>query len=159
MCVLVCLLFHHWFCSPSRSSSRFFLRKLHPYYCRSERDIDNVQHSTDRAISSAQVARAIFKSLVALNHGPLSASFTFISWNLPCASVAGGVSRPRSGALVHNTLIDSTTVRFCPPQKTGFMVSVHRFVNITLLTLVQASSIGRPGGVSGYPRAWYRSVS
>ena len=76
-------------------SSRFFLRKLHPYYCRSKRDIANIQHSTDRAISAAQVALAIIKSLVALNHEPLLSAP-----NLPCASVAGGVSRPRSGALV-----------------------------------------------------------
>ena len=30
VCVLVFLLFRRWFCSPSRSSSRFFLRNLHP---------------------------------------------------------------------------------------------------------------------------------
>ena len=71
VCVLAVLLFRRWFCSPSRSSSRFFLRKLHPYYCRSERDIASIQHSTDRAISSAQVALASIKSLVALNHGSL----------------------------------------------------------------------------------------
>ena len=29
-CVLVFLLFRRWFCSPSRSSSRFFLREFHP---------------------------------------------------------------------------------------------------------------------------------
>ena len=80
VCVLAVLLFRRWFCSPSRSSSRFFLRKLHPHYCRSERDLASIQHSTDRAISSAQVVLASIKSLVALNHGSLlSAPFTFIS--------------------------------------------------------------------------------
>ena len=80
MCVLVFLLFRRGFCSPSRPFSRFFLRKLHPYYCRSERDIADIQHSTDRASNSAQVALGIIKSLVALNYGPLlSAPFTFIS--------------------------------------------------------------------------------
>ena len=60
-------------------------------------------NSTENLISSAQVARGIIKSIVALNHGPLlSAPFTF-RWSLPCASVAGGVSRPRSGALVYST--------------------------------------------------------
>ena len=45
-------------------------------------------------------AEGISKSLVAPNHGPLlSVSFT-PSWIIPRASVAGGVSRPRSGALV-----------------------------------------------------------
>ena len=78
VCVLVFLLFRRWFCSQCRSSSRFILRKLHPYYCRSERDIANIQHSTDRAISSAKVALGMIKSLVALNRGPLlSAPFTF----------------------------------------------------------------------------------
>ena len=48
-----------------------FLRKFHLYYCRSERDIANIPHSTDRTISSAQVALGIVKSLVALNHGPV----------------------------------------------------------------------------------------
>ena len=74
-------------------------RKLHPYW-RSERDIANkhTQHST------GQSALGIFKSLDAPNnHAPLrSAAFTF-SCILPCASVAGGVSRPRSGAVVPNT--------------------------------------------------------
>ena len=73
VCARSFLLFRRWFCSPSRSSSRYFLRKLHPSYCRSERNITNTQHSTDRALG-------IIKSLVALNHGPLlSAPFTFIS--------------------------------------------------------------------------------
>ena len=61
----------------------FFAKYTLPYYYyRSERDIANKQHSTgeDRAISSAQVALGIIKSLVALNHGPLlSASSTLIS--------------------------------------------------------------------------------
>ena len=40
----------------------------------------------------------------------------------------------------HNKLMHSTAVRFCPPQKRASIVSVHRLINITLLTLVQASS-------------------
>ena len=39
----------------------------------------------------------------------------------------------------HDKLMHSTAaVIFCPPQKTGFIVSVHRLININLLTLVQA---------------------
>ena len=57
--------------------------------------------SQHRAISSAQVALGLIKSLVAPNHGLLlSAPFTF-RCIFPVASVAGGASRPRSGALVH----------------------------------------------------------
>ena len=52
-------------------------RKVHPY-CRSERDIPRKRTTQHRAISSAQVALGIIKSLVAPNHGPLlSAPFTF----------------------------------------------------------------------------------
>ena len=81
MCVLVFLLFRRCFCSPCRSSSsRLFLHKLHPYYCRSKRDIANIQHITDRVISSAQGALAIIKSLVALNHGPLLRCPLHIYW-------------------------------------------------------------------------------
>ena len=55
-----------------------FFANFSLHSCRSKRDIANIQHSTDRAISSAQVALGIIKSLVALNHGPLlSAPFTF----------------------------------------------------------------------------------
>ena len=39
----------------------FFLFKLHPYYSRSERDIADKQHSTDRTISSTQIALGIIK--------------------------------------------------------------------------------------------------
>ena len=55
-----------------------FMRIIHPY-CRSERDIANKHTAQRRAISSAQVALGINKSLVASNHRPLlSASSTFI---------------------------------------------------------------------------------
>ena len=58
-------------------------------------------HSTAQATGSAyKAALGIIKSLDAPNHGPLlSAAFTS-SCILPCASVLGGVSRPRSGALI-----------------------------------------------------------
>ena len=36
----------------------------------------------------------------------------------------------------------STVVIYCISSKTGFIVSVHRSLNITLLTLVQANSKG-----------------
>ena len=65
----------------SRSSSRFFPRKLYPY-CRSDlTSPTSTQRSTDSAISSAQVvALGIIKSLVAPNREPLlSAPFTFFS--------------------------------------------------------------------------------
>ena len=70
-----------------------------------ENDDENVsspkiQHSTDKAIGSAQQeALGTIKSLLASNHGPLfSAPFTFCCI-FPCSSVAGGASRLRSGAL------------------------------------------------------------
>ena len=69
-----------WFCCPSRSSLRYSLRKLCLYYCRTERDIANVQQSTDKAITSAQIALGIIKPQIALDHGPLlSAPFSSIS--------------------------------------------------------------------------------
>ena len=78
----------------------FPLRKLHPY-CRSERHAVSKHTAQRRATSSAQAALGIINSLFAPNHGPLlSASITCFSCILPCASVTGGVSRPRSGAPV-----------------------------------------------------------
>ena len=97
-------------------------------------------------ISSAQAAVGTIKSLVKKQLLALSNSlvapihgrpFTF-SCMLPCASVAGGVSRPRSGALVRILLI----CMWC---------DVHFFHGRWVS--------GRPGGVSGYSRAWCRSVS
>ena len=79
----------------SPSSFFLFFRKLR-LCCRPELDTA----SKHRAISSAQVALGIVKSLVAPNHGPLlSASFIFCSL-LDCASAADGC-RPRSGALLN----------------------------------------------------------
>ena len=69
----------------------------------------------------------------------LPPSYSVCSLNLPCASVAGasvagGVSRPRGGALV-----------------TVYPTHIEPQGN---------TSTGRLGGVSDYPRrAWYRSVS
>ena len=84
----------------SRSPCVPLSRKYHTYR-RSERDI--TKHTTPRrAISSAQAPLGIiFNSLFAPNnYGPLlPAPFTCISCVLPCSSVAGGVSGPRSGAL------------------------------------------------------------
>ena len=54
----------------------YFSRKVHPH-CRSQRDIASKHTSQHRAITFAQVALGIIKSLVAPNHGPLmSAPFT-----------------------------------------------------------------------------------
>ena len=78
---------------------RVFFRISHPY-CRAEHDIANEHTAQHKAISSAQVALGIIKSLVAPNHGPLLAAPSALSCILPCASVAGSISRPRSGALV-----------------------------------------------------------
>ena len=65
-------------CPPSRSASRFFLRKLHPY-CRSERDIANkntAQHRQDHQLCTSSSWH--YQLLVAPNRGPLlSAPFTF----------------------------------------------------------------------------------
>ena len=77
----------------------FFFLKLHRTGNQNVTSPIKHAHSTaQRAISSAQVALGLIKSLVAPNHGPLrSAPFTF-TCVLPCASVAGGVSCPRSRA-------------------------------------------------------------
>ena len=61
--------------------------------------ITNKHRSQHRPTSSAQVALGIMKSLVAPNHGSLSALVTTCC--ILCASIAGGVSRLRSGALVY----------------------------------------------------------
>ena len=65
----------------------------------------------------------------------------------------------------------STThpIGFVPPHKRVLrIVSAHRWINIvdpgTSYTVdptgvADLYSAGRPGGVSDYPRAWYRSVS
>ena len=82
----------------------FSPRKLHSD-CPSERDITNKHIVQTSAISSAYVALGNIKSLATPNYGPfLSAPFT-ISCILPCVSVAGGVSRPRGGALVILTAV------------------------------------------------------
>ena len=73
-------------------------RKIHPY-CRSECDIANKHTAQHRANSSTHVALGIITSLVAPNHGPLLSALSKFTRNLPCASVAGGVSSPRSEAL------------------------------------------------------------
>ena len=81
--------------------SSFLFRKIHPYW-RSERGVASKHTAQHRAVSSA-VSLAIIKSLVVPKHGPLLfAPFTFCCI-LPRASIAGGVSRPRSGALAQNT--------------------------------------------------------
>ena len=78
--------------------------------------VQHTQNSTDRAISSAQVAVGIFTSLVAAAHMglfflPRSHSPVFFNGCfLRCASVAGGVSRPRGGALVYHTGASTTAV-------------------------------------------------
>ena len=95
---------YSYFCSLqlivlSRSPCPSPPRKYHTY-CRSERDI-NKHTAQRRSISNAQASLGSINSLFAPNnHGPLlPAPFTCFSRILPCASVAGGISRPRSGAL------------------------------------------------------------
>ena len=77
------------------------LSMFHPpanYTRNADQNVTNPASTQHSVISSAQVALGIIKSLVAPNHGPLlSAPFACI---LPFASVAGVVSRSRSGALV-----------------------------------------------------------
>ena len=56
----------------------FFAKNTSSSYCRSERDIANIQDRTDRADGSAQVALGNIKSVVALSLRPvLSDPFTF----------------------------------------------------------------------------------
>ena len=65
----------------------FFVNYTRTTVLRSDCDIANIQHSTGRAIRSAQAPPGITKSLVALIHEPpLSAPFIFRK-NLPCVSV------------------------------------------------------------------------
>ena len=96
----------------------FCFRNLHPY-CRSERDTASKHTAKHRAMSSAQDILGIIKSLVSTYHGPLlSATFTF-SFILACARVAGGVSRPRSGArelfsINAKTSVTLTQLVLCP---------------------------------------------
>ena len=55
------------------------------------------------------------KTLVAPNHGPLlSAPFTLRCVVLPCASVAGGVTRPPSGALANLSCFSEILFGFAP---------------------------------------------
>ena len=81
------------------------LARLFYPYCPSERDIANKHTSHHSTVSSAQAALGtLFFLPVAPTYEPLiSAPVTWFSCILPCASVAGGVSRPRSGALLTNT--------------------------------------------------------
>ena len=66
--------------------------------------LPSTQHSAQHRAtinSSAQAALGIINSLAAPNHGSfLSAPFTCFSGILLCASEAGDVSHPGSGALV-----------------------------------------------------------
>ena len=80
----------------------FCFRKSHPYW-RSERGIA-IKHTINSTAQGNQlcVKSSSWRYRMAdeQNYGPLlSAAFTF-SCNLPCASDAGGISRPQSGALV-----------------------------------------------------------
>ena len=86
----------------------FFPPRKLPPYCLSKRNTGNKSaHSTaehNRATCSAQAALGIVKLLFAPNHGPPSfcpLHMFFVAFFLALrASVAGGVSRTRSGALV-----------------------------------------------------------
>ena len=83
----------------SRSPSPPPLRKHHTY-CRPEREI-NKHTAQRRAISSARAPLgSITAPFTPNNHGPLlPPPFTCFSCILPCATLASGVRRPRSGAL------------------------------------------------------------
>ena len=55
---------------------------------------------------AAQAALGIINSLFAPTHGPvLSAPFIYFRRTLPCTSEAGGVNRPRNGALTIQPLL------------------------------------------------------
>ena len=99
-------------------------RKLHQH-CRSERDTANKHTAQHRAISSAQTALGITNSLFAPNRGPLlSAPFTCFSCIPPCASVAGGVSRPRGGALVYIPFVIILLLVMCKYQMLTYLLLV-----------------------------------
>ena len=113
-----------------RASLMFFLVcKLHPHW-QSERGIVSKHAAQHRAISSAQVALDIIKSLVARNDVPLF-SAPFIFRPILCASVAGGVGRRRSGALVHRTKQKLPRSRI-NATVTWDYTSVHTEVEITV---------------------------
>ena len=80
------------------SRSLLFFANTRTRYCRLESDIASEHITQHRAISSAQAALGVIQLLAAPNHGPLL-SAVVLCCILPCASVAAGVSRPRSGAL------------------------------------------------------------
>ena len=84
----------------ARSSSCFFFSQIIPVV--PIRTWHRQQaHRTAQGNQLCAKALGIIESLVAPNTGPLiSAPFAFICIP-PCVSVAGGISRSRSGALVH----------------------------------------------------------
>ena len=65
--------------------------------------------SEDTALCSelSNICLGIINSPIIKNHVLVCIICTFFYQHLPCASVAGGVSRPRSGALVY-IIIDLT---------------------------------------------------
>ena len=111
-CMYVCVAVYSPFCFRHCSLSVLLMSpppaKLHPY-CRSESDMASKPTAQHRAISSAQEALGIVRSLVASNYGPLLFAPVTPCCTLPCASLAGGISRPRIGALVPSTCIPYRT--------------------------------------------------
>ena len=102
----------------------FFSPHITSVYCRSECNIANKHTAQLRANSSAQaVAFGMIKSRSAPNHGLLIfAPFTF-SCILPCASVAGGASFTRSGALADILVYIFYPTRFAISVIPCFLVS------------------------------------
>ena len=147
--------------SPSFLDHVFF-RKLHTY-CRSERGIANKRTAQHRPISSAQVALGIIKSIVSRNHGPLTSAPFTVGCVIPCASVAGDVSRPRSGALIliyfcifpngpdwHIPGLSRHPTWAPPPSITGGAVQLFFdvFLHLFLVVLHEVSSYQVPAELS-----------
>ena len=94
-----------------------FFRKSHRY-CRSELYMASKHAAQHRVISSA-LALDIIKSLVAPNHGHIIPAPFTLCCILPGASVAGGVRRPRSGALVRTTMVTAHAKKRLPQKVAG----------------------------------------
>ena len=87
-----------------RSSSCFFFASYARTADQTVTSPASTQHSTGQSplykSSLWHNQIAIYGSCTKNHRSLLSAPFTLLSCNLPCATAAGGVSRPRSGALV-----------------------------------------------------------
>ena len=65
-----------------------------------------------------------------------------------CKEQCKGISRHAGSVIIFSGKHVIHSRQILSPSKTGFMVSVHRWINMTLLTLVQANSKGNRRPIS-----------